>query len=160
MEHHRNRISSSGGSVSSIRSSNDDIIRLATKTAGIERDDEINRYNNDDTRWRRYGQSYRRELLQQDKLNGGTVFTVNPNCGIDKYHIISQRVSYKKVWCSLFVSFAKCSCFGGRGCFEEEDGIERQQKRWKNHLIYILKCLLFVTCSLSLQPITGIRTIS
>jgi hypothetical protein len=43
--------------------------------------------------WRRYGQTRRRELLEDDRRKGGTKFNLNTSCSIHRYFQVAQRVS-------------------------------------------------------------------
>ena len=45
------------------------------------------------TQWRRYGIERRKELVYKDEQKGGTSFVVNPECPIQRYFSLSQRVS-------------------------------------------------------------------
>lgn len=42
--------------------------------------------------WRRHGEARRRELLRQDKAEGGTSFFLNRKCNIQKYFHVADRV--------------------------------------------------------------------
>jgi hypothetical protein len=43
--------------------------------------------------WRRFGQARRKELVDQDVLEGGTSFHLNEACRIQRYFQLSDRVS-------------------------------------------------------------------
>lgn len=42
--------------------------------------------------WRRHGETRRKELLEQDKLEGGTSFEISKKCNVKHYFEIGDRV--------------------------------------------------------------------
>ena len=44
------------------------------------------------TGWRRYGIERRRQLLEQDELQGGNIFHLNYQCRIQGYFALSEKV--------------------------------------------------------------------
>ena len=51
----------------------------------------------EDAHWRQYGKSRRRELLENDRRKGGSTFSLNSECSIQKYFAVADRVSFWKV---------------------------------------------------------------
>jgi hypothetical protein len=45
-----------------------------------------------DRQWRRYGISWREELLEKDEREGGTKFDVKRKCSVLRYFKVSRRV--------------------------------------------------------------------
>jgi hypothetical protein len=43
--------------------------------------------------WRRFGQAWRKEVVEKDVAQGGTSFHLNENCRIQRYFQLSDRVS-------------------------------------------------------------------
>jgi hypothetical protein len=42
--------------------------------------------------WRQYGLTRRREIVEQDELEGGKQFEMNPNYGVENYFMLAERV--------------------------------------------------------------------
>lgn len=42
--------------------------------------------------WRRYGEARRKELVEQDEVEGGTSFHLNKKCRIERYFGLAERV--------------------------------------------------------------------
>lgn len=43
--------------------------------------------------WRKYGQARRKEVVEQD-VAGGNLVEINPDCRVDRYFMLAERVSY------------------------------------------------------------------
>jgi hypothetical protein len=42
--------------------------------------------------WRRYGQARRKELVEQDEMEGGQSFDLNNQCPVERYFRLAEKV--------------------------------------------------------------------